>query len=263
MGIDDARDFVWQSPFDFATQGLLCVPEGIGEPSGPDFADRVFRASWPLVHANRGRAFLLCTTLRMVEQLASRLRDAIEAEAPEIGLLVQGSASRAELLERFRRHPAPVLVGSASFWEGVDVPGRQLSLVIIDKLPFAPPDEPILRARIDAARRAGEVPFRTMQLPAAAMALKQGAGRLLRSERDRGLLVVCDARLAEKSYRAVLLRSLPPFRRTRSLEEAMAFVEAIDADSAEPLPGAASVGRADGVSARLATSRDPPASGRG
>jgi len=260
MGIDDARDFVWQSPFDFATQGLLYVPEGIGEPSGPDFADRVFRASWPLMRANRGRAFVLCTTLRMVEQLASRLRDAIEADAPEIGLLVQGSASRAELLERFRRHPAPVLVGSASFWEGVDVPGRQLSLVIIDKLPFAPPDEPILRARIDAARRAGEVPFRTMQLPAAAMALKQGAGRLLRSERDRGLLVVCDARLAEKSYRAVLLRSLPPFRRTRSREEAMAFVEAIDADPVGPLPDA-SAGRTDSVSARPATSCDPPAPG--
>ena len=237
MGIEDARSVVWQSPFDFAAQGLLYVPEGIGDPSGPDFADRVFRTAWPLVRANRGRAFVLCTTLRMVDQLAARMRDAIAAESPEIGLFVQGTASRAELLERFREHPAPLLVGSASFWEGVDVPGRQLSLVIIDKLPFAPPDEPVLRARIEAARRAGQEPFRTMQLPAAAMALKQGAGRLLRSERDRGLLVVCDTRLAERSYRGLLLRSLPPFRRTRSQAQALAFVEAIDAEPARALAG--------------------------
>ena len=224
MGIDGARTLVWESPFDFSSQALLYVPKGIGEPSGPDFAERGFRASWPLIRANRGRAFVLCTTLRMVDQLAGRFETAIAGEAPELGLLVQGSASRAELLERFRRHPAPLLLGSASFWEGVDVPGDQLSLVVIDKLPFAPPDEPVLRARIDAARRAGEEPFRTMQLPAAAMALKQGAGRLIRSERDRGLLVLCDVRLAERSYGRLLLRSLPPFRRTRSLEEALEFL---------------------------------------
>ncbi len=229
MGVEDARSLVWQSPFDFASQGLLYVPQGIGEPKGPDFADRVFRACWPLVRANRGRAFVLCTTLRMVDQLAARFGEAIDADAGGIGLLVQGRASRAELLERFREQPAPLLVGSASFWEGVDVPGKQLSLVVIDKLPFAPPDEPILRARIDAARRSGAEPFRTMQLPAAAMALKQGAGRLLRSESDRGLLVVCDARLAERSYGRILLKSLPPFRRTRSQDEALAFVEAMDA----------------------------------
>ena len=250
MGVDDARSLVWQSPFDFARQGLLYVPRGIGEPKGADFAERVFRAGWPLARANRGRAFVLCTTLRMVDQLAALFAQAIAREAPEIGLFVQGSASRAELLERFRSHPAPLLVGSASFWEGVDVPGRQLSLVVIDKLPFAPPDEPILRARIDAARRAGEEPFRTMQLPAAAMALKQGAGRLLRSERDRGLLVVCDARLAERPYGRILLRSLPPFSRTRSAEEAMAFVETIDRDRADPDAGRE-------LSARPATSSVP------
>jgi ATP-dependent DNA helicase DinG len=224
LGLDDAKRFVWTSPFDYARQGLLYVPQGIGAPSGPDFAERVFRASWPLVQANAGRAFLLCTTLRMVERLAGLLADAIAREAPELVLLVQGSASRAELLERFRRERAPVLVGSASFWEGVDVPGRQLSLVVIDKLPFAPPDEPVLRARIDATRRAGGEPFRELQLPAAAMALKQGAGRLIRSESDVGLLAVCDSRLAEKAYGRTLLRSLPPFRRTRSEEEALSFL---------------------------------------
>jgi ATP-dependent DNA helicase DinG len=224
MGVEGARRLVWDSPFDFASQALLYVPRSIGQPSGPDFADRVFRESWPLIRANRGRAFVLCTTLRMVDLLAERFAAGILDDAPQLGLLVQGRASRAELIERFREHPAPLLVGSASFWEGVDVPGSQLSLVVIDKLPFAPPDEPVLKARIDAARRAGDEPFRTMQLPAAAMALKQGAGRLIRSERDRGLLMVCDARLAERAYGRLLLRSLPPFRRTRSLDEAMAFV---------------------------------------
>ena len=225
MGIDDAEHHVWDSPYDYATQGLLYVPQGIGAPSGEDFPERVFRHCWPVVMANEGRAFLLCTTLRMVDRLAALAREALRAEDLDYELLVQGDASRAELLERFRAGHAPVLIGSASFWEGVDVPGRQLSLVVIDKLPFAPPDEPVLRARIEAARRAGEDPFRTLQLPAAAMALKQGAGRLIRSEQDRGLLMVCDERLAERPYGRRLLRSLPPFRRTRSAEEALAFVQ--------------------------------------
>lgn len=224
MGIDDAEHHVWDSPYDYATQGLLYVPQGIGPPSGEDFPERVFRHCWPLVKANEGRAFLLCTTLRMVDRLAERAREALRADGLDHELLVQGDASRAELLERFRAGRAPILIGSASFWEGVDVPGRQLSLVVIDKLPFAPPDEPVLRARIEAARRAGEDPFRALQLPAAAMALKQGAGRLIRSEQDRGLLMVCDERLAERPYGRRLLRSLPPFRRTRSADEAMTFV---------------------------------------
>lgn len=225
IGAQGAREFIWQSPFDFQRQALLWVPQGVGQPSAPGFADRAFEAVWPVIVANRGRAFILCTTLRMVDEFAKRIRDrADEGAAEGIELLVQGQASRAELLDRFRELAAPVLVGSASFWEGVDVPGRQLSLVVIDKLPFAPPDDPVLAARIAAARRAGREPFRTLQLPGAAMALKQGAGRLLRSETDRGLLVVCDARLAERSYGRALLASLPPFARTRSREEAIGFV---------------------------------------
>ena len=233
VGIGDARELIWPSPFDFQSQGLLYVPAGLGEPSGADFPGRVFQACWPLVLANRGRCFVLCTTLRMVDQLAARMRDAIAAESPGLQLLVQGTASRAELITQFRRADAPVLVGSASFWEGVDVPGNQLSLVIIDKLPFAPPDEPVLRARIDAARRAGEDPFRTLQLSAAAMALKQGAGRLIRSERDQGVLMVCDVRLADKSYGRTLLKSLPPFARTRSAQEALEFIERVHAGAGQ------------------------------
>lgn len=232
IGMADARAQAWESPFDYARHGLLYVPAGIGAPSGPDFARRVEQAIWPLLQANGGRAFVLCTTLRMVDQLARGL-EARLADAPGLELLVQGAASRAELLDRFRRATAPVLVGSASFWEGVDVRGRQLSLVVIDKLPFAPPEDPVLRARIDAVRRAGGDPFRELQMPGAALALKQGAGRMIRSEDDRGLLVVCDERLAERPYGRRLLRSLPPFARTRSQDEALAFLARLDAAPAD------------------------------
>jgi ATP-dependent DNA helicase DinG len=233
IGMQDAATHAWESPFDFARHGLLYVPQGIGEPSGSDFPQRVFETIRPLLTANQGRAFVLCTTLRMVDQLASRLAQHLEREGGGLSLLVQGTAPRAELLERFRSAPAPVLIGSASFWEGVDVRGRQLSLVVIDKLPFAPPDDPVLRARIEATRREGGDPFRQLQMPAAAMALKQGAGRMIRSETDRGLLVVCDSRLADRPYGRQLLRSLPPFTRTRSAEQALAFLAALDDQPAD------------------------------
>lgn len=231
IGMEDAQLHVWPSPFDFAQQALLYVPTDVGLPSATGFAERLVSAVWPLIVANRGRAFLLCTTLRMVDRAAELIEERL-AEAdlePAAGvvpmlLLRQGQASRADLLERFRAHPAPILIGSASFWEGVDVPGDQLSLVIIDKLPFAPPDDPIVQARSRLLRAHGHDPFRAMHLPAAAMVLKQGAGRLIRSERDRGVLVVGDARLAERNYGRALLRSLPPFRRTRDPGQALAFI---------------------------------------
>jgi ATP-dependent DNA helicase DinG len=245
IGMDDAATHRWESPFDYARHGLLYVPAGIGAPSGPDFAERIDAAVWPLIVANGGRAFVLCTTLRMVDQLARRFTARLEqAGGPRLELLVQGTVARAELLERFRRATAPVLLGSASFWEGVDVRGRQLSLVVIDKLPFAPPDDPVLRARIEALRRTGGDPFRELQMPAAALALQQGAGRMIRSETDRGLLVVCDGRLAEKAYGRWLLRSLPPFARTRASEEALDFLSRLD-------------GEQPALSARPATSDDP------
>ncbi len=224
LGFEDAEQRLWQSPFDYAHQALLWVPDGLGDPASADFPRRLVDAVWPALVANGGRAFVLCTTLRAVDRVSALLAERMRSEAPEMTLLVQGSAARGELLERFRAARSPVLVGSASFWEGVDVPGQQLSLVVIDKLPFAPPDDPILRARVEAMRRAGGDPFRELQLPEAAMALKQGAGRLIRSERDRGLLVVCDERLATRAYGRLLVRSLPPFRRTRSADEAIGFV---------------------------------------
>ncbi|HEY0878366.1 MAG TPA: ATP-dependent DNA helicase [Zeimonas sp.] len=228
-GLEDARTLRCESPFDYPTQALLYVPRDCGDPAAPGFAARVADAAWPLIAANGGRAFMLCTSLRMVEQQASLLAERIAATDCGIDLLVQGRGSRSALIERFRSSPRPLLVGSASFWEGVDVVGDRLSLVVIDKLPFAAPDDPILAARIDAARRSGRDPFREMQLPAAAMALKQGAGRLIRSETDRGVLMICDERLATRPYGRKLVASLPAFRRTREAQDALAFCERVSA----------------------------------
>jgi ATP-dependent DNA helicase DinG len=247
IGMSDARTLALDSPFDYERNARLLVPRGCGEPSAEGYAERVAASCWPLILANRGRAFLLCTSLRMVERLSSLLGERAAATGSDpIELLVQGSAPRAALLERFRVAAQPVLIGSASFWEGVDVVGQQLSLVIIDKLPFAPPDDPVLRARTEALRRRGGDPFREIQLPAAAMALKQGAGRLIRSEADRGLLVVCDERLVTRSYGRSLLRSLPPFGLTRDAGEAQAWLTAEARTASAPdLPPAPVIARVD------------------
>lgn len=228
-GLEDARTEHCESPFDYARQALLYVPRQCGDPASAGFAGRVAEAAWPLIVANGGRAFVLCASLRMVDELAVLLGERIAAVDCGIELLVQGRASRSALIEAFRAAPRPLLVGSASFREGVDVVGDRLSLVVIDKLPFAAPDDPILAARIEAARRGGRDPFREMQLPAAAMALKQGAGRLIRSETDRGLLMICDERLATRPYGRRLVASLPPFRRTRDAAQALSFCEWISA----------------------------------
>ncbi len=222
LGLDDARCEQHDSPFDFARQALLYVPAGLPEPRHPDFPVGLVDAIEPLIRANRGRAFVLCTSLRMVDTVAARLAERLD---DSFTLLVQGTDSREVLLQRFREVASPVLVGSASFWEGVDVVGAQLSLVVIDKLPFAPPDDPIVAARARALKVQGRDPFRELHLPYAAMALKQGAGRLIRSESDRGLLVIGDVRLADKNYGRQLLKSMPPFPRTRDASVAMAFLE--------------------------------------
>lgn len=224
MGLDDARCERWDSPFDMWEQAALYVPQGCGDPGRSEFAAQMVQAIWPLLEANRGRAFILCTSLRMVEQLAAHLNDKVGGVSSDIKVLVQGTAPRNELLALFRESPNPVLIGSASFWEGVDVVGEQLSLVVIDKLPFVPPDDPVLKARSDALKRAGGDPFNAIQLPAAAMALKQGAGRLIRSERDSGLLVICDERIVSRGYGKRLRASLPAMPLTRSADEALAWV---------------------------------------
>ena len=224
LGIDpdEARTGRWESPFDYAHQALWLVPRGLPQPSDPDYTDRVMALALPLLEASRGRAFLLFTSHRALRRAAAWLE-----ERGDFELLVQGSAPRAELLERFVSQERAVLLGSASFWEGVDVRGEALSLVIIDKLPFASPGDPVLRARLDAIRRRGGNPFRDFQLPQAVIALKQGAGRLIRDPTDRGVLVVCDPRLLRNNYGHTFLGAMPPFARTRDPAEAVAFLESL------------------------------------
>jgi ATP-dependent DNA helicase DinG len=179
-------------------------------------------AALPVLRASGGRAFLLFTTLRALRRAHERL-SRLGLPYP---LLVQGTGSRSELLARFRALGNAVLLGAQSFWEGVDVRGEALSVVVIDKLPFAPPDDPVLAARIEAIRVRGGNPFVELQLPQAVLSLKQGAGRLIRDESDRGVLMLCDPRLASKAYGRQMLRSLPPMKPTRSLSEVEGFLAA-------------------------------------
>jgi ATP-dependent DNA helicase DinG len=226
IGLPDARTLRWDSPFDFGRQGLLYLPRPLPSPLRPDFPERVAEAAWPVIAAAGGRAFVLCSTLRAVERVAARLEQLRARDGLELTLLVQGASTRRALLDEFRRRGDAVLVGSVSFWEGIDVRGEALSVVAIDKLPFAPPDDPVVEARIRRLRSLGRNPFLDYQLPAAVTLLKQGVGRLIRDERDRGVLMILDERLLAKPYGRTVLASLPPFARTRDEDEALAFIAA-------------------------------------
>ena len=224
MGLELATAKSWPSPFDYTRQALLYVPADLPDPSSIAYTDAVVDAALPVIEAAGGRAFLLCTTLRAVRRAAERLRELFAERQLPWPLLVQGELGRNELLERFRSAGNAVLVGSQSFWEGVDVRGDALSVVIIDKLPFAPPDDPVLAARIAAMERRGQNGFMHHQLPEAIISLKQGAGRLIRDEHDRGILMICDPRLISKGYGRRIWQSLPPFARTRDLKEVQNFL---------------------------------------
>jgi len=213
----------WPSPFDYGKQGLLYVPQNLPQPNSPGYTDAVIDAALPMIEAAGGRAFILCTTLRAVSRAAERLREEFEKRKLPYPLMVQGEAGRTELLDRFRAAGNAVLIGSQSFWEGVDVRGDALSLVIIDKLPFSPPDDPVLAARIEALEKKGLNGFVHHQLPEAIITLKQGAGRLIRDETDRGALMICDPRLISKPYGRRIWQSLPPFARTRDANVVQAF----------------------------------------
>ena len=222
LGLGQAEVRRWASPFDFARQALLYLPRGLpADPNDPAFTDAVLDAAQPVLEASGGRAFLLLTTLRALRRAHERLRGMLPYP-----LLVQGTGSRSELLARFRSLGNAVLLGAQSFWEGVDVRGEALSVVVIDKLPFAPPDDPVLAARIEAIRARGGNPFTELQLPQAVLSLKQGAGRLIRDETDRGVLMLCDPRLAAKAYGRQILKSLPPMKLTRELAEVRSFLGA-------------------------------------
>ena len=223
IGLPQARTERWESPFDFQRQALLYLPTPLPSPLRSDFPEQVADAAWPVIAAAGGRAFVLCSTLRAVERVAARLGSAMQRDQRLLPLLVQGSSTRRALLEEFRRLGNAVLVGSVSFWEGIDVRGEALSVVAIDKLPFAPPDDPVVEARIRRLRSLGRNPFLEYQLPEAVTLLKQGVGRLIRGERDRGVLMILDERLLSKPYGRTVLASLPPFSRTREEAVARAF----------------------------------------
>lgn len=223
LGIESGQTANWASPFDFAKQGLLYVPPNLPDPNTPDYTAAVVEAALPVVEASRGRAFLLFTSLRAMREAHGLLQDEFKKRGWDYPLLVQGEGSRTELLQRFRSLGNAVLVGSQSFWEGVDVRGDALSVVMIDKLPFAPPDDPVLAARIAKINAEGRNAFMEYQLPRAVISLKQGAGRLIRDETDRGVLMICDPRLLSKSYGKRIWRSLPPMTRTRDVADVTAF----------------------------------------
>ncbi|TMH78546.1 MAG: ATP-dependent DNA helicase [Betaproteobacteria bacterium] len=213
----------WDSPFDFAAQALLYLPDPLPSPNSEHFAEDVADAAWPVICASGGRAFVLCATLKAVERVATRLQRHMRDSGTEFPLLIQGQGTRRNLLQTYRGAAGAVLVGSISFWEGIDVRGDALSLVVIDKLPFAPPDDPLVQARIRKLRQEGRNPFIEFQLPQAVTLLKQGVGRLIRDEKDRGVLMILDGRLLSKSYGKTVLESLPPFALTRDQAAACGF----------------------------------------
>jgi ATP-dependent DNA helicase DinG len=230
IGATGARTLRVPSPFDFERQALLYLPQGLPEPSDRSHTAAVLAAALPLIEAADGRAFLLFTSHRALKEAARvlRLRDGFEDRFP---MLVQGEAPRESLLARFRAEPHSVLLGTSSFWEGVDVRGTSLVLVVIDKLPFASPDDPLLKARLEGIRRRDGNPFFEYQVPQAVLALKQGFGRLIRDREDFGVVAICDPRLRTKAYGRQFIQALPPATLTQDGSEAVRFLQERLADA--------------------------------
>lgn len=219
LGVDKATTMILDSPFDYTQQALLCVPRNMPEPNQPGGARKLAQMMKPLIDANKGRCFFLCTSHKMMRELAAEFRASMT-----LPVLLQGETSKGQLLKQFLEAGNALLVATSSFWEGVDVRGNALSLVIIDKLPFTSPEDPLLKARMEDCRLRGGDPFNDVQLPDAVITLKQGVGRLIRDTDDRGVLVICDQRLVSRPYGGLFLNSLPPTPRTRDLQRAIAFV---------------------------------------
>jgi ATP-dependent DNA helicase DinG len=219
LGLDEPEELLLDSPFDYRSHACLYLPGDLPDVNTPGYTAALVRAAVPLLEASAGRAFLLFTSYR-----ALREAEQILAGHERFSVLVQGAMPKAALLDRFRAEPEAILLGTSSFWEGVDVKGDALKLVVIDRLPFAAPGDPVLQARLEALRKQGLNPFRDYQLPQAVIALKQGVGRLIRDEKDTGVMMIGDPRLCTKSYGRVFLASLPPMRVTRESGEACDFL---------------------------------------
>ncbi len=227
IGLPEIRTRQIPSPFAFADIARLYLPDGgpqgMPQPNDPTFTDRAVAEMRDAVYASNGRAFLLFTSHRALRRAAEVLADDPQFNFP---MLVQGTESRSRLVEQFSRQPHAVLLGTSTFWEGIDIRGHDLVLVAIDRLPFAAPGDPLLAARLEAIRSGGGNPFRDYQLPQAVLGLKQGVGRLIRDYDDYGVVMICDPRLSQKSYGRVFLSSLPPMPIVRDLESIRAFYAA-------------------------------------
>ena len=220
LGIEDATQKILPSPFNYSEQSLLCVPRYLPNTNQANTLSSLGEMLLPVIEANKGRCFVLCTSYSMMRGLAEYFR-----EKSNLSILLQGETSKGKLLEQFIKETHSVLVATSSFWEGVDVRGDALSLVIIDKLPFTAPDEPLLKARIEDCRLQGGDPFNDIQIPEAVITLKQGVGRLIRDVTDRGVVIICDNRLVMRNYGETFLKSLPNSSRTRDLNKVIQFLQ--------------------------------------
>ena len=223
LGLNPTQQMQLPSPFDYQKQALLCVPRYLPEPNSPGLAQKLVAMLTPLIEENRGRCFFLCTSHAMMRDLAEGFREQLT-----LPVLMQGETSKQKTLNEFMSLGNALLVATGSFWEGIDVRGDALSCVIIDKLPFTSPDDPLLKARIEDCKLQGGEPFAQVQLPEAVITLKQGVGRLIRDAQDRGILVLCDNRIVTRDYGGVFLASLPPIPRTRDLDNARKFLQLIE-----------------------------------
>lgn len=219
LGLTQAKTQILESPFNYQQQAMLCVPRNLPEISGQRSAQILVERLAPLIEANQGRCFFLCTSYVMMRELTRLFRERLT-----LPVFMQGETGKLQLLKQYLAAGNGLLIATNSFWEGVDVRGEALSLVIIDKLPFASPDDPLLKARMEDAKLRGQDPFSSVQLPDAIITLKQGVGRLIRDEQDRGVMVICDSRLVTRSYGEIFLTSLPDCPRTRSLDVAQNFL---------------------------------------
>lgn len=212
LGLKPSEQFSLPSPFDYQQQAKLCVPRYLPEPNSAGLADTLVEMLAPVIEQNQGRCFFLCTSHTMMRELGERFREYLS-----LPVLLQGETSKQKTLAQFMELGNALLVATGAFWEGIDVRGDALSCVIIDKLPFTSPDDPLLKARIEDCRLRGGDPFAQVQLPDAVITLKQGVGRLIRDQKDKGVLIICDNRLVTRDYGGVFLASLPPIPRTRDL----------------------------------------------
>ncbi|MHA2861786.1 ATP-dependent DNA helicase [Vibrio harveyi] len=220
LGLKPKQQFSLPSPFDYEKQARLCVPRYLPEPNSPGLADKLVRMLAPVIEENDGRCFFLCTSHSMMRELGERFREVLE-----LPVLMQGEMSKQKTLAEFMELGNALLVATGAFWEGIDVRGDALSCVIIDKLPFTAPDDPLLKARIEDCRLRGGEPFAEVQIPDAVITLKQGVGRLIRDQKDHGALIICDNRLVTRDYGGIFLGSLPPIPRTRDLERIKTFLK--------------------------------------